>query len=130
MTIFAVQMYRKGNKDHPNKLAIYWTLSTAIVSFLGAGLLGLAHTLPGVNLYTHGTLVTAMHGHLAFWGAYASLVLAIIAYTMPLMTGRKIYDNRNGHLAFWLSNIGMVRNDYGFWCGGCSPSLFRANRGI
>jgi len=107
MTIFAVQMYRKGNKKHPNKLALYWTLSTAIVSFLGAGLLGLAHTLPGVNLYTHGTLVTAMHGHLAFWGAYASLVLAIISYSMPLMTGRNIFDNRTGHLAFWCSNIGM-----------------------
>ncbi len=108
MTLFAIQMYRKGNKKHPNKLALHWTLSTAIVSFLGAGLLGLAHTLPGVNLYTHGTLVTAMHGHLAFWGAYASLVLAIISYSMPLMTGRKILDNAMGHFAFWLSNIGMI----------------------
>ncbi len=108
MTIFAVQMYRKGNKNHPNKLALFWTLSTAIVSFLGAGVLGLAHTLPAVNLYTHGTLVTAMHGHLAFWGAYASLVLAIISYSMPLMTGRKLFDTRNGNLAFWLSNIGML----------------------
>ncbi len=107
MTVFAVQMYRKGNKKHPNKLALIWTLSTAIVSFIGAGLLGLAHTLPGVNLYTHGTLVTAMHGHLAFWGAYASLVLAIISYAMPLMTGRNIFDNRIGNLAFWCSNIGM-----------------------
>ncbi|KAA3633132.1 MAG: nitric-oxide reductase large subunit [Bacteroidetes bacterium] len=118
MTIFAVQMYRKGNKRHPNKLAIYWTLSTAIVSFLGAGLLGLAHTLPGVNLYTHGTLITAMHGHLAFWGAYASLVLAIIAYSMPLMTGRKLHDNRTGHLAFWMSNIGMVGMTMAFAAAG------------
>ena len=118
MTIFAVQMYRKGNKNHPNKLALYWTLSTAIVSFLGAGLLGLAHTLPGVNLYTHGTLITAMHGHLAFWGAYASLILAIISYSMPLMTGRKIYDNRNGHLAFWCSNIGMIAMTAAFAAAG------------
>ncbi len=118
MTVFAVQMYRKGNKKHPNKLAIYWTLSTAIVSFLGAGLLGLAHTLPGVNMYTHGTLITAMHGHLAFWGAYASLVLAIIAYSMPLMTGRKIFDNRTGVLAFWFSNIGMIGMTMAFAAAG------------
>lgn len=108
MTIFAVQMYRKGNKNHPNKLALYWTLGSAIVSFIGAGVLGLAHTFPAVNIYTHGTLVTAMHGHLAFWGAYAMIVLAIISYAMPQMTGRKIYDSRNGHLAFWFSNIGML----------------------
>ena len=108
MTLFAINMYKKGNKKHPNKLAIFWTLNSAIVSFMGAGLLGLAHTIPGVNLYTHGTLVTAMHGHLAFWGAYASIVLAVISYSMPLITGRKIYDNAIGHLAFWFANVGIL----------------------
>ncbi len=107
MALWAVNMYRKGEKKHPNKLAIYWTLGAAIVSFLGAGVLGLAHTLPQTNLYTHGTLVTAMHGHLAFWGAYAMIVLAMITYVMPNVTGRKLYDHPRGRAAFWLSNIGM-----------------------
>jgi nitric oxide reductase subunit B len=107
MTLWALAMYAKGEKKHPNKLAIYWTLNAAIVSFLGAGLLGLAHTLPQTNIYTHGTLVTAMHGHLAFWGAYASIVLAIISYAMPNLTGRKLYNFTRGKLAFWLANIGI-----------------------
>lgn len=107
MALFAINMYRKAGREHPNKLALYWTLGTAITSFVGAGLLGFAHTLPAVNLYTHGTLITAMHGHLAFWGAYAMLILAMISYVMPLMTGRKIYNNNVGLYAFWLSNIGM-----------------------
>ena len=62
----------------------------AIMSFVGAGFLGFAHTIPSVNLWTHGTLVTAMHGHLAFWGAYAMIVLAIISYAMPGLTGRTL----------------------------------------
>ena len=99
-------------------MALYWTLGAAIVSFIGAGVLGLAHTFPSVNIYTHGTLVTAMHGHLAFWGAYAMIVLAIISYSMPQMTGRKIYDSRNGHLAFWLSNIGMLGMTAAFGAAG------------
>ncbi len=107
MALWAVNMYRKGEKKHPNALAVYWTLGAAIVSFLGAGVLGLAHTLPQTNLYTHGTLVTAMHGHLAFWGAYAMIVLAVISYAMPNLTGRKLYDHPRGRAAFWLSNIGM-----------------------
>ncbi len=107
MALWAVNMYRKGEKKHPNALAVYWTLGAAIVSFLGAGVLGLAHTLPQTNLYTHGTLVTAMHGHLAFWGAYAMIVLAMITYAMPNLTGRKLYDHPRGRAAFWLSNIGM-----------------------
>jgi len=108
MALFAINMYRKGGRKHPNQTAIYWTLGSAIVSFAGAGLLGLAHTLPQVNMYTHGTLVTAMHGHLAFWGAYGMIVFAMIAYAMPLMTGRKLYNNSIGMYAFWLSLIGML----------------------
>ncbi|MFC4871465.1 cbb3-type cytochrome c oxidase subunit I [Negadavirga shengliensis] len=108
MALFAVYMYRKGERRHPNKVALFWTIGASIVSFIGAGLLGFAHTLPQTNIFTHGTLVTAMHGHYAFWGAYAMIVLAIISYAMPNITGRKRHDNSKGHLAFWLSNVGML----------------------
>jgi len=118
MALFAVNMYRKGEKKHPNKLALYWTLGAAIVSFIGAGLLGFAHTLPQTNLYTHGTLVTAMHGHLAFWGAYAMIVLAIISYALPNLTGRKLFDSGRGRMAFWLSNIGMIGMTVAFGVAG------------
>ena len=118
MALFAVNMYRKGEKKHPNKIALFWTLGSAIVSFVGAGLLGFAHTLPQTNLYTHGTLVTAMHGHLAFWGAYAMIVLAIISYALPNLTGRKLYDSARGRAAFWLSNIGMVGMTVAFGVAG------------
>lgn len=118
MALFAVNMYRKGEKKHPNRLALYWTLGAAIVSFMGAGLLGFAHTLPQTNLYTHGTLVTAMHAHLAFWGAYAMIVLAIISYSLPNLTGRKLYDSTRGRIAFWLSNIGMIGMTVAFGVAG------------
>lgn len=118
MALFAVYMYRKGEKSHPNKIALFWTIGAAIVSFIGAGLLGFAHTLPQTNLYTHGTLVTAMHGHYAFWGAYAMIVLAIISYALPNLTGRKRYDKTYGHMAFWLSNIGMLGMTVAFGVAG------------
>ena len=118
MALFAVNMYRKGEKNHPNKLALYWTIGASIVSFVGAGLLGFAHTLPQTNMYTHGTLVTAMHGHLAFWGAYAMIVLAIISYAMPNLTGRKRYESGHGRMAFWLSNIGMIGMTVAFGVAG------------
>ena len=118
MALFAINMYRKGEKKHPNKLALFWTIGASIVSFIGAGLLGFAHTLPQTNLYTHGTLVTAMHGHYAFWGAYAMIVLAIISYTLPNLTGRKRYEKGRGHAAFWLSNIGMLGMTVAFGVAG------------
>jgi len=130
MALFAIAMYRKGEKKHPNKIALSWTLGTAIVSFVGAGLLGLAHTLPQVNMYTHGTLVTAMHGHLAFWGAYGMIVLAIISYTMPNMTGRKLFDSNTGVLAFWLSNIGMLGMTVAFGVAGVAQVYLERKMGL
>ncbi|MBM9579734.1 cbb3-type cytochrome c oxidase subunit I [Leptospira sp. 201903070] len=108
MAMFAISMYRKSGRNHPNAISLYWTIGSAIMSCVGAGFLGFAHTLPQVNLYTHGTLITAMHGHLAFWGAYAMIVLAIVTYAMPLLTGRKLWNNPMGLYAFWASNIGML----------------------
>jgi len=130
MALFALAMYRKGEKKHPNKIALFWTLGAAITSFVGAGLLGLAHTLPQVNMYTHGTLVTAMHGHLAFWGAYGMIVFAIISYTMPNMTGRKLYETTAGSLAFWLSNIGMIGMTVAFGVAGVAQVYLERKVGL
>ena len=130
MALFAVGMYRKGEKKHPNKLALYWTLGTAILSFTGAGLLGMAHTLPQVNMYTHGTLVTAMHGHLAFWGAYGMIVFSFITFALPNLTGRKLYDTVNGQLAFWLSNIGMLGMTAAFGVAGVAQVYLERKTGL
>ena len=108
MAIFALAMMRKGGRRHPNRTALHWTIGCAVLSFVGAGFLGMAHTLPQVNLWTHGTLVTAMHGHLAFWGAYAMIVLAMISYAMPQMTGRNLFTGWMPEWAFLTSNIGML----------------------
>lgn len=130
MALFALNMYRKGEKKHPNKTALNWTLGAAITSFVGAGLLGAAHTLPNVNLYTHGTLVTAMHGHMAFWGAYAMIVLAIMSYAMPNLTGRKLFNNGISQYAFWLSNIGMIGMTVAFGVAGVAQVYLERILGV
>ena len=108
MALYGVTMARRGGRRHPNRVALYWTVGCGIMSFVGAGFLGFAHTIPQVNIWTHGTLVTAMHGHLAFWGAYAMIVFAMISYALPQMTGRKYFDTWVPEWAFWISNIGMI----------------------
>ena len=108
MALYAVAMARRGGMNHPNRVALLWTVGCGVMSFVGAGFLGFAHTLPQVNLWTHGTIITAMHGHMAFWGAYAMLVLGMIAYAMPNMTGRKLFQGWIPEWAFWTSNVGML----------------------
>ncbi|MCA9612506.1 MAG: cbb3-type cytochrome c oxidase subunit I, partial [Myxococcales bacterium] len=130
MAIYALVLMKKGGRRHPNQNALIWTVGCAVMSFVGAGFLGFAHTLPQVNMYTHGTLVTAMHGHMAFWGAYAMLVLAIITYAMPLLTGRKLYDKPSATFAFWTSNIGMIAMTLAFAVAGVTQVVLERRMGM
>ena len=108
MVLFAFSMVWKRGRDHPNKAALLWCLGTAVMAFFGAGVLGFMHTIHGINFYTHGTQITAAHGHLAFFGAYVSLNLAIITYAMPYLKGRAPYNQVWNMTSFWLMNGGMA----------------------
>ena len=108
MMSFAFIMVWKGRRDHPNKAALLWSLGCAVLAFFGAGVWGFLHTLHGVNYYTHGTQITAAHGHLAFFGAYVSLNLAMFSYAMPLLLKRDPYNQVINMASFWLMSGGMV----------------------
>jgi nitric oxide reductase subunit B len=72
---------------------------------------GFLHTLAPVNFYTHGTQITAAHGHMAFYGAYVMVVITLMSYAMPLMRGRAANSNRAQVVemwGFWLMTISMV----------------------
>ncbi|MDM8566663.1 cbb3-type cytochrome c oxidase subunit I [Candidatus Halobeggiatoa sp. HSG11] len=113
MMLFAFTMVKNKRREHPNKIATLWALGTAVVAFLGAGVWGFLHTLAPVNYYTHGTQLTAAHGHLAFYGAYVMIVLTIISYAMPILRGKELEANceraqRLETWAFWLMTIAML----------------------
>lgn len=111
MTLFAFNMVNRRRRDHPNRAAVLWALGTGVMAFLGAGVWGFLHTLAPVNFYTHGTQITAAHGHMSFYGAYVMVVLTMISYAMPLLRGRPANSNRAQVVemwGFWLMTIAMV----------------------
>ena len=111
LTVFAFNMVNRRRREHPNKAATLWALGTGVMAFLGAGVWGFLHTLAPVNYYTHGTQITAAHGHMAFYGAYVMVNLTMISYAMPLMRGRQANSEKSQVLemwSFWLMTIAMV----------------------
>lgn len=72
------------SRNHP---ALAWIIAHAFGNFLGAGVWGFMHTLPQINLYTHGTQWTSSHGHLAFFGAYATIIIAMIYIALQKTRG-------------------------------------------
>ncbi|MEO8352956.1 MAG: cbb3-type cytochrome c oxidase subunit I [Chthoniobacteraceae bacterium] len=130
MAMCTVAMAKNGQRRHPNKIALTWSVGCAIMACVGAGFLGIAHTIPAVNLYTHGTLVTAMHAHMAFWGAYGMIILAIMAYAMPLLTGRKLWDSPIANWAFWTSTVGMTAMTGAFAVAGITQVNLERRMGL
>lgn len=112
MMLFAYRMVEQRRIHHKNEVATLWAKGTAVMAFLGAGVWGFLHTLAPVNYYSHGTQLTAAHGHLAFFGAYAMVVMCIISYAMPIMRGRpqgnSLKAQRLERFAFWSMCISML----------------------
>lgn len=133
MAIISYKALRRTRVVPRNQIALHWTVGSAMVAALGAGVLGLAHTWPSVNQWTHGTLVTPMHGHLAFFGAYAMIVLAIISYALPFITGNADAEDRHagvGLWAFWLQVAGMTGMTMAFAAAGIAQVYMERIMGV
>lgn len=132
MTIYAYRALGRSRLEHPNAIAIHWTIGSAVFSALGAGVLGLAHTWPSVNKWTHGTLITPMHGHMAFFGAYVMIVEALIAYALPSLTGRADEERQTsvGLWAFWLQVGGMFGMTMAFATAGIAQTYLERIIGL
>ncbi|QFU00196.1 Nitric oxide reductase subunit B [Halomonas sp. THAF5a] len=107
MVVFAFTMFWKGSRNHPNKAAMLWALGCPTVAFFGAGVWGFMHTLHWINYYSHGTQVTAAHGHLAFYGAYVMLILGVITFAMPQLRRVQPYNQVLNMWGFWVMTGAM-----------------------
>ena len=112
MILFAFTMARDRKIKHDNEITLTWAKGTAVMSFIGAGVWGFFHTLAPVNMYTHGTQLTAAHGHLSFYGAYVMIVFTVVSYAMPILRGRPHGNCKKAQKvelsSFWMMNIGMM----------------------
>ncbi len=131
MAMYAYMAMRRSGLAHPNRLALHWTIGSAIFSALGAGVLGLAHTWPSVNKWTHGTMITAMHGHMAFFGAYVMIVLAIITYAAPALFGHEEDEAIfRGSLGVLAPDVGMFGMTMAFATAGISQTYLERIMGL
>ncbi|CAH2601805.1 Nitric oxide reductase subunit B [Rhodovastum atsumiense] len=118
MVVFCFSMVWRGRRDHPNRAALLWSLGCTVGAFFGAGVWGFMHTLSFINYYSHGTQITAAHAHLAFFGAYVMLNLAIISYAMPYLRGVRPYNQVLNMWSFWIMTSAMAFMTFTLTFGG------------
>jgi len=92
-----------------NGPAMAWVTINAFGNFLGAGIWGFFHTLPQVNIYTHGSQFTAAHGHLAFFGAYATILIGMMYLGIQQAYGiKKMKATFKSKMAIFLITFGVL----------------------
>jgi len=92
-----------------NGPAMAWITTNAFGNFLGAGIWGFFHTLPQVNIYTHGSQFTAAHGHLAFFGAYATILIGMMYLGIQQAYGiERMKATFKSKMAIFLITFGVI----------------------
>ena len=91
-----------------------WLIAHAFGNFLGAGVWGFMQTLPQINLYTHGTAVVVLsHGHLAFFGAYVTIIVAFVYIALQKLRG-DVWMSAGLHGGWrWKWSLGVAARRHG-----------------
>ncbi|MCL4490869.1 MAG: cbb3-type cytochrome c oxidase subunit I [Nitrospirae bacterium] len=130
MVIDTLRDVKERKVEIENKLVLYWAVGGVVMHFFGAGVWGFAHTLPQINQWTHGTQITASHGHFAFFGAYVMLNLTMIYFALPQIKGVKVFNQGLGFKAFWTMNFFMIIMVLGLAVAGVIQTYFQRVLGM
>ncbi|HEY5998309.1 MAG TPA: cbb3-type cytochrome c oxidase subunit I [bacterium] len=130
MVVDALRAARERRRETGEPLLWTYAVGCAVFHFVGAGVFGFLHTLPQINRYTHGSQVTASHGHLAFFGAYALLNLTMFYFALARLRGIERLDERRGRVAFWTMCISMLVMGLGFGVAGVLQSYIERVLGL
>jgi nitric oxide reductase subunit B len=130
MLIDTMNHVKERKQPIVNRLTWTYAVGCAVMHLIGAGVWGFLHTLPQINYYTHGSQVTASHGHLAFFGAYALLNLMVFYYAMPRLKGIVEYDDTRGKYGFWIMTSAMMLMGLTFGVAGVVQSYVERALGM
>jgi nitric oxide reductase subunit B len=131
MLVDTFRAEREGGRRMEPKLTWTFMIGMAVLHLVGAGVFGLAHTLPQINYYTHGSQVTVAHGHLAFFGAYALVNLTFFYFAFPRLKGLPDgrFAERRGRFGFWTASLAMVGMSLAFAVAGVLQAYLERIRG-
>lgn len=108
LALVGVKVLKSKDRFTGDKLVVKFVGATVFWNIIGAGGLGFLMTFPETNKYLHGTEMVDAHAHLALFGTYGFLVIALAYYILPQWERMKHLSMAKGHIAFWLLNIGLA----------------------
>lgn len=114
------------NRDYRSRLSLLLVASSLAYHIIGAGILGLFLAFPATHQYIQGTYIVSAHSHLALFGVFGFLALAISSYSLLEMVQLTEKEERYCSGGVLLLHIGMVTMATGLvMAGGLQTYLLR-----
>lgn len=90
------------------KLAMGFIFSSVFYHIVGAAVMGMVISIPGINRYGHGTYLTSAHSHLALFGAVGMMVLGGCTYVLMEKAQLSKVQSMLGWMGLALLNMGLT----------------------
>ena len=87
---------------------IRFFIAVSFWNLVGAGLFGFLINPPVSLYFMQGLNLTPLHGHLALFGVYGMLGIALMLFCLRGLRGQMAWDDRPLRLGFWALNIGLA----------------------
>ena len=101
---------KENNVDFKFSTPFMWITGSALLNFIGAGVLGMVINTPTISYYSHGTYLIMPHGHVALLGAFGYISIAFLYMTSRAnaMANGWEWDDKISKIAFWSLTIGTL----------------------
>lgn len=121
-----IQNWLTENKDYRSRLSLMLVASSLAYHIIGAGMLGLFLAFPATHQYIQGTYIVSAHSHLALFGVFGFLALAISSYSLLELVQLTEKEERYCSGGVLLLHIGMLTMATGLvMAGGLQTYLLR-----
>ncbi|RLC04430.1 MAG: nitric-oxide reductase large subunit [Deltaproteobacteria bacterium] len=98
---------QKAGRTFSYKWPMYFLVAASFWNFLGAGIFGFLINLPIINFYEHGTYLTMHHGHVAMFGTYGMLSVALLLFSWRGLVDKAYWNDGILKVSFWGLNGGL-----------------------
>ncbi|HVR80673.1 MAG TPA: nitric-oxide reductase large subunit [Luteimonas sp.] len=86
---------------------IKFFIAVSFWNLVGAGLFGFLINPPLSLYYMQGLNLTPLHGHLALFGVYGMLGIALVLFCLRGLRGQMVWNTKLLSVSFWCLNIGL-----------------------
>ena len=97
-----------GGRRPRYRWPIRFFIAVSFWNLVGAGLFGFLINPPVSLYFMQGLNLTPLHGHLALFGVYGMLGIALMLFCLRGLRGQMAWDDRPLRLGFWALNIGLA----------------------